>query len=156
MLDTLDSQSLHYVPVGVSGQFFALPMSEVAAIRRLGDEDTAAPQVVSDGQTDIPIVDLRRLFFPVKQPSTKRAAYVVVIAVPGLTYAVLVDDVRPARRVAPDDQLRMPPLLAAHRYPFSSVLREAGSLVLMIDASLLAEELRQVKPDVIREQTHGS
>lgn len=154
MPDTFDIQSLHYVPIGVSGQMFALPMSEVAAIRRLIDEDAAAPEMVSDGQATIPITDLRRLFFPVSRQDPERAAYVVVIAIPGLTYAVLVDDVRPARRAAPADQLAIPPLLAGRRYPFSGVIREADSLVLMIDALHLAGELRQVKPDLIREQPH--
>jgi len=155
MLDTLDSQSLHYVPVGVSGQFFALPMSEVAAIRRLGDEDTAPSEAMNDGQSAIPITDLRHLFFPVSRQGPGRATYVVVIAIPGFTYAVLVDDVRPARRAALADQLAVPPLLAARRYPFSGVIRGADSLVLMIDTRLLADQLRQVKPDLIREQPHG-
>ncbi len=98
MPDTLDSQLLHYVPIGVSGQMFAFPMSEVAAIRRLSDEDTGFSEVTDPGQAAIPIVDLRHLFFPVNRQNSEQAAYVAVIAIPGFTYAVLVDDVRPAQR----------------------------------------------------------
>lgn len=156
MPDILDTQSLHYVPVGVSGDMFAIPMSEVAAIRRLDDEDTAASETVSEGRPAIPIVDLRRLFFPVNRPAPERAAYVIVVSIPGFAYAVLVDDVRPARWAAQTDQLAIPPLLAARRYPFSGVIREEDSLMLMIDTRLLADELRQVQPDLVQERSHGS
>jgi chemotaxis signal transduction protein len=157
MLDTLDTQSLHYMPIGVSGQMFALPMSEVADIRRLEDEDmaVAASVTLNKGLATVPIIDLRRLFFPVSQPAPERPTYVVVIAIPGLTFAVLVDDVRPARRAAPSDHLTIPPLLAVRRYPFSGVIREAGSPVLMIDVCLLADELRQVRPDSVMELPHA-
>ncbi len=158
MSDYLDTQSLHYVPIGVSGQMFALPMSEVAAIRRLSDEDTAMPasEVVNEEQATMPIVDLRHLFFPVSRPAPEHPTYVIVISIPDLTYVVLVDDVRPARRATPADQLALPPLLMARRYPFSGVIRETDSLVLLIHSRLLAEELRRVKPGLVLEQTHGS
>lgn len=155
MPDILNTQHLHYVPIGVSGQIFAFPMSEVAAIRRLGDEETGSDYSADDAQTAIPIVDLRQLFFPVSRQSPGRPAYVAVITIPGLTYAVLVDDVRPARHAPLTDQLAVPHLLAMRRYPFSGVIREADALVLMIDTRLLADQLRQVKPDLIREQPHG-
>lgn len=157
MPDYLDIQSLQYVPVVISGRMFAFPMSEVADIRRLEGEDmaVAASVTLNQGLAAIPIIDLRRLFFPVSQLAPNRPTFVVVIAIPGLTFAVLVDDVRSARRSAPADQLAIPPLLAARRYPFSGVIREAGSLMLMLDARLLADALRQVKPDLIQEQSHG-
>lgn len=152
----LDTHSLHYLPVDVSGQMFAIPMSEVAAVRRLSDEDAAASEPADKGSATIPVVDLRRLFFPVKRQSPERPSYVIVISMPDLTYVVLVDDVRPARRVEPHDQLPVPPLLAGQQYPFSGVIRVGDSLVLMINCRLLAEELRQVKSGLVLEQVHGS
>ena len=158
MSDTLDTQYLHYMPVGVSGQMFALPMSEVADIRRLEGEDmaVAASVVLNKGLAAVPIIDLRKLFFPVSQPAPEHPTYVVVIAIRSLTFVVLVDDVRPARRAAPADQLAIPPLLLAQRYPFGGVIREADSLMLIIDAHLLADELRQVSPDSVMERSHAS
>lgn len=137
---------------------FAIPMSEVSDIRRLESEDmaVAASVKLNKGLFATPIVDLRHLFFPVRRPAPERPAYVVIIVIANLTYAVLVDDVRPARRSVPDDLLAIPPLLAGQRYPFRGVIREAGSLMLMIDAQLLAEQLRQVKSDLIQEQPYGS
>lgn len=156
MPDYPDTHSLHYLPIEVSGQMFAIPMSDVAAIRRLNDEDGTASGQAGEKPTTIPIVDLRHLFFPVSRQGPERPSYVVVISMPNLTYVVLVDDVRPARRAEPADLLAFPPLLAGERYPFSGVIRVADSLVLMIHCRLLAEELRQVKPALVLEQPHGS
>jgi chemotaxis signal transduction protein len=152
----LDTHSLQYLPVDVCGQMFAIPMSEVAAVRRLSDDDAATYEPVNKGAATIPVVDLRRLFFPVKRQSPERPSYVVVISMRDLTYVVLVDDVRPARRVEPADQLPIPPLLAGRQYPFSSVIRVGDSLMLMIHCRLLAEELRQVKSGLVMEQSYGS
>ncbi|MBN1429413.1 MAG: chemotaxis protein CheW [Anaerolineae bacterium] len=149
--------TLHYLPIEVSGQLFAIPMLEVAAIRQLGRGD--AP-VVSMGQEArqpaIPIVDLQSLFFGVSLSDIEEPAYVIVISIPAFACAVLVDGVRPARLAEPADQLAMPLTLTNERYPFRGVLRTPEGLVLIIDSRLLIEELRRIKPDLIVEKAHGS
>ncbi len=156
MSDDLDTQSLPYLPIEVSGQIFAIPMSEVTTTRQLSNEDITVFETGKKGQATIPIIDLRHLFFPANRPGAGYPAYMVVISIPGFIYTVLVDDVRTARRAALADQLAIPPLIAGRRYPFSGVIREAGSLVLLIHSRFLAEELRRVKPDLVPEQTHVS
>lgn len=153
MPDYPDTHSLPYLPVEVSSRIFAIPMSDVAAVHRLSSRKVSAPEPADQEQA---IIDLRQLFFPLNRHSTRRPAYRVDITIPGLTYGVLVDDVKLERQADPADQLPMPSLLTGRRYPFSGVVRERGSLVLVIHCRLLAEKLSQVKPDVFLERPHGS
>jgi chemotaxis signal transduction protein len=148
---------LQYLPVEVSGQSFAIPMVEVMAVRQLSPQDVS-PE--SDGieaaDTTIPVIDLPHLLFPNSQRNSGGPAYVVVLSIPMCTCAVLVDSIKPARRIDPADKLVMPPLLAGRRYPFSGALVEGDNLILIIDSRRLVDGLRQVNPRLIAETPHGS
>ncbi|MBN1311195.1 MAG: chemotaxis protein CheW [Anaerolineae bacterium] len=153
----LDYQSsFQYLPVDVSGQVFAIPMSEVAAIRRLSDEEEASSASGESAQSTIPAIDLRSLFFPTPPGDVEKAAYVIVISVSQFACAALVDGVRPARRAEMTEQFTMPSLLSGERYPFKGIIRTPEGLLLIIDTYRLAEALRRARPELIVEKAHGS
>jgi len=157
MTDITASQVLHYLPVEVSGQAFAIPMSEVAAVHRAGggavDEDVASEAGEPPGAS-VMAIDLRLLFFGRAQPSPK--AHVVVISTQVGMCALLVDTVRPARTAEATTQYPLPRLVAAMNLPFSGVVREPDALILIMDSRRLVEQLRQVAPELIAESIYAT
>lgn len=154
MPDYPDTRSFHYLPVELTGQVFAIPMADVAAIHRLGG-DGADDLAGRGGQAGIPVVDLGRLFSPDSQPSDTNSVYGVVISTPAFTYAVLVDSVRPSRKAEPAKQFALSPLIAQGGCLFSKVLREPDGLMPVIDTQRLAAELRRVGPGLVVERAHA-
>jgi chemotaxis signal transduction protein len=157
MTDTPNFQALHYLPVEVYGQTFAIPMSEVVAIHRSGGgavDESVVPKVSEPSGASVMTIDLRHLFWG--EAVSSPHAHVVVISTHAGTCALLVDAVRPSRTAEATAQSPLPRLVAAMDLPFSGVLREPDVLVLIMDSQRLVEQLRQIAPELIVESVYAT
>jgi chemotaxis signal transduction protein len=158
MTSTENPHSLRYLPVDVSGQLFAIPMSSVATIHRIDStsisgETNGIFRTNASNDTVVIVIDLRRLFWGIT-PS-ENYAHAVVIATDDGMCAMLVDAVKPTRVASPFSHHDLPRLVTGERLPFSGVIREPDSLLLVIDGIRLVEQLSHVVPDAVLEQSHA-
>jgi chemotaxis protein histidine kinase CheA len=154
MADTTNPQALAYLPIEVSGQVFAIPMSNVVAVHRVRSgnvDEVITPEAGEPSGASVIVIDLRLLFFGRAQSSPK--AHVVVVSTQVGMCALLVDAVRPARTAATTP---LPHLVAAMNLPFSGVVLEPDALILVMDSRRLVEQLRQVAPELIAESIYAA
>lgn len=153
MTGTPDLQALHYLPVEVSGQFFAIPMRDVSAVYRMGAGTNAMPQANGSSVPAVPVIDLSHLFWDRASPLSGR--HVVVIATDVGTCAVLVGGLRPARTAQATDRSALPRLPAFQHCPFRGLVHEPDALVLIVDCRALVEKLQRVSPELVLEPDHA-
>jgi chemotaxis signal transduction protein len=152
------TQVLHYLPIELRGQVFAIPMAEVGSIQRmpsstLEEERLPGPALAPDDT--MKIIDLGELFRDTGAGEPSRHRYVVLVTPPAGTCGVVVDGVGSARRAGPDDQFAVPHLALTEGSPFSGVVRGVDGLALVIDANRLVDQLHRVAPEVVMERAYA-
>jgi hypothetical protein len=157
MTNTPDLQTLHYLPVEVSGQLFAIPMRDVSAVQRMGaggSPEGVVPQGNGSSALAVPVIDLSHLFWDRASPLP--GTHIVVIAAAVGTCAVLVNGLRPARTAQAADQSALPHLPALQHCPFRGLVREPDALVLILDCRALVEKLLRASPELVLEPDHAT
>lgn len=150
-------QELHYLPIELGSQVFAIPMSEVSAIQpvSVADSEDTPPNGDADTATaGAKIIDLGHLFYGETPATRPQRRYVVLITTSAGTCGVAVDRVRSARRAQAADQYALPHLITAKGSLFSGLVRELDGLVLVIDSHSLVEHLQQVAPELVMEHDY--
>lgn len=152
-----ESQTLHYLPVEVSGQLFAIPMRDVSAVQRMDtgtDPEGAMPQANGSSALAVPVIDLSHLFWGKAAPLP--GTHIVVVTTEVGTCAVLVNGLRPARIAQVTDQFALPRLPAFQHCPFRGLVHEPDALVLILNCRALVEKLLRASPELVLEPDHAT
>jgi chemotaxis signal transduction protein len=148
-------QELQYLPVELSSQTFALPMSDVAAIHRKSVDTDDEPLSTDEHAANLPILDLQHLFQIQSNPDTSR--YVIVVSTAIGTCALAVDRVRPTRTIGMAALYPLPRLVSTVGWLFKGVICDSDNLILLIDSQRLVKTVQQMSPGlVLVEETHVS
>jgi chemotaxis signal transduction protein len=157
MTNTPDSQTLHYLPVEVSGQMFAIPMRDVSAVHRVSagtGPEGVIPQANGSSALALPVIDLSHLFWDRESPQP--GTHIVLITTEVGMCAVLVNSLRPARTALTTDQSALPHLPAFQHSPFQGLVHEPDALVLIVDCRALVEKLQRASPELVLEPDHAT
>jgi len=132
-----------FLRVEVRGQAFALPMARLAGIEQLGEGQAASAQAGggSKPQAQVAPTDLGALFFD--EPGENPEGFIVVVRAERALYVLRADRVRAGTHLPAEEQLDLPPILAALEGPFDGLFRDAEGWGLILNADRLAELIRR-------------
>jgi chemotaxis protein histidine kinase CheA len=134
-----NGHATRYLLVEVTQQLFAIPIADVAMIRRAAEVVFPAHEIPSGAPESLPLASLGTVFG--QTPPVDTPSYIVVLTASEETCAVQVDRIFAIQGVLPESCSPLPGLLAGVRFAFGAVAHVGDNLVLILNSAWLVRQI---------------